>query len=107
MCAAIEKRGGAAYQAVTFAEDKRTILGLMLGGVFVSAGIGLAAIRSLDHHACMYVQQQEAAMQHKWDLNHPDGFIPAGGQLRPATFNCKVQQRPFRPNLSYNPSDYY
>ena len=89
-------------------EDKVNIaLGLAASVViFVTAGV--ASMRYNEHLACKAVAKQEETMQKAWDDNHPDGFTPNGDQMRPASFDCSVQERPFKPLISYtNPAQYY
>lgn len=65
-------------------------------------------MRLTEHLACKSVAKQEATMQASWDQLHPDGFIPAGDQMRPASFDCKAQERPLKPLISYtNPAENY
>ena len=64
-------------------------------------GTGLWGMRKIEHMACEKVAKDEATMQASWDAVHPDGFTPVGDQMRPISFDCKAQERPFRPLLSY------
>ncbi|KAJ1030651.1 hypothetical protein NDA18_001890 [Ustilago nuda] len=60
------------------------------------------------HQACKAVEKQQRIMQERWDEMHPDGFTPAGDQMRPISFDCKTQERHLKPLVSYNnPAELY
>ncbi|KAJ9477188.1 Condensin complex component SMC4 [Pseudozyma hubeiensis] len=92
---------GGHYKAIGTLEDKVNIaLGVAAGLVTVVAS-GLAGMRVIEHLACENVAKQERTMQKSWDEMHPDGFTPAGDQMRPASFDCNAQERKFKPLKSY------
>ncbi|CDR88330.1 uncharacterized protein SPSC_04157 [Sporisorium scitamineum] len=89
------------YKAVTRAENKKVIA--LAAGVALSvlATLGMAGMRVTEHFACKAVETQETLMQSSWDEMHKDGFVAAGDGMRPATFDCKTQERGFKPLKSY------
>lgn len=105
---AVKDIGRGSYKAVGLFEDKRVIAGTVGAALLGLVGISIAGMRATEHHACEKVAEQERVMQQSWDAMHPDGFVGAGDQMRPASFDCKVQERPMKPLISYgNPSQWY
>ncbi|PWZ03040.1 hypothetical protein BCV70DRAFT_214517 [Testicularia cyperi] len=101
---AVEKRG---YEAVTFFE-RPTVIRNIVGGLLIGAlGAAMLAIRENDHRACLSVQNNNRQMQRIWDINHPDGYIPVGGQMRPIDFDCSKYEKPFHPLHHYEGADLY
>ena len=80
----------------------------MGAAVVALVSLGVPGLRTTEHLACKAVAKQEDIMQKSWDSMHPDGFTPAGDQMRPATFDCNAQERKFKPLISYtDAAEYY
>lgn len=89
------------YKAVETLE-KNVNIAIAVGTALVtlvSAGVGGMLLS--DHLACKSVAKQEEIMQKSWDSMHPDGFTPAGDQMRPVSFDCSTQERGLKPLQSY------
>jgi len=89
---------------VTKSEDKGNIAIAAGGGLVTLGSLGVAAMRLTEHLACKSVAKQQEIMQAAWDQMHPDGFTPAGDQMRPISFDCHKQERPFKPLHPYTDS---
>ncbi|SNX81334.1 uncharacterized protein MEPE_00039 [Melanopsichium pennsylvanicum] len=96
------------YKAVTALENKYNIAGAVAASLVTLVSTGVVGLIATQHLACKSVAKQQEIMQKNWDLMHPDGFTPAGDQMRPASFDCNTQERRFKPLIPYeNAANYY
>ncbi|SPC65019.1 uncharacterized protein UHOD_11006 [Ustilago sp. UG-2017b] len=96
------------YKPITWIENKKFIGSLVGVGFILTLGLGLLGINLTEHQACKAVEKQQRILQERWDEMHPDGFTPAGDQMRPISFDCKTQERHLKPLVSYNnPAELY
>lgn len=89
--------------------ENKKFIGTLAGVSFIlSIGAGLLGIHLTEHQACKAVEKQQRILQIRWDEMHPDGFTPAGDQMRPISFDCKTQERHLKPLVSYiNPAELF
>ncbi|UTT95289.1 hypothetical protein NDA17_006870 [Ustilago hordei] len=96
------------YKPISLIENKGFIGAITAISLSLTIALGLSGLGITAHQACKAVEKQQRIMQERWDEMHPDGFTPAGDQMRPISFDCKTQERHLKSLVSYNnPAELY